>query len=370
MKAHSLLWLFMAILSFVACKGQQEPQGIPDDGFVVIGTTDSLLNNAQLSIMIDGNDDPIATIQVKDNAFLYEGNADKLTIFQVSRSLAQSDPAKQMFFAQEGDTVRIYLSSQMGASRVSGTTVNDDFQMTIDSAMCRNRRLEKEFAKYGDKPSEAQKREMKKLINEENKHLTEIYYKVAEKHIDNEFGFFITTIFEDFSDDQRMALIKKMPQAFQDRELIKEIVKAISTTGKKFPEYTIRDINGNFISLTNEIKKHDLTIIDFWASWCAPCMREMPNMVQLYELYKDKGLGIIGVSLDKDEESWKTAVADFNANWTQVSELNGWDCKLVRDLGFTAIPHTIIVDGEGTIIAQGLTSLNLEEFLQYRGLGE
>ena len=360
----------MAILSLVACK-EQEPAGIPDDGFVVIGTTDSLLNNAKLSIITDGSDEPIATIQVKDNAFRYEGNAGNLTIFQVCRSLAQSDPAKQMFFAQEGDTVRIYLSSQMGASRVSGTVVNDDFQMTVDSAMSINRYLEKEFAKYGDNPTEAQKKEIKRILKEKNGRLTEIYYKVAEKHIDNEFGFLIITDPSfDFTEDQRMALIKKMPQAFQEREIIKELEKAISSTGKKFPEYAIRDINGNFISLTNEIKKHDLTIIDFWASWCAPCMREMPHMVELYELYKNKGLGMIGVSLDKDEDSWKKAVADFNANWTQVSELNGWDCKLVKDLGFTAIPHTIIVDSEGIIVAQGLTGLNLEEFLQYRGLGE
>ena len=368
MKYHSLLWLLIVIMSLSACK-EQAVETISDDGFVVIGTTDSVLNNASLSILMDGTEEPVATMHVKDCKFWYEGNADKLTIYQVSRSLAQSDPAKQMFFAQNGDTVRIHLSSQMGLSRVTGTTVNDDFQMTIDSAMNRNRRLEKEFAKYGDNPSEAQKKEMKKLMTEENNRLTEIYYKVAEKHIDNEFGFFITTILEDFTDEQRLALIKKMPQPFRERDVIKDLEKAISSTGKKFPQYTIRNIDGSFISLTDEIKKNQLTIIDFWASWCAPCMQEMPHMVQLYRQYKEKGLGMIGVSLDKDEESWKRAVSDFDANWTQTSELNGWDCKLVKDLGFTAIPHTVIVDSEGTIIAQGLTGLKLEEFLQYRGLG-
>lgn len=365
----SLLGLLIAILTLAGCK-EQAPETISDDGFVVIGTTDSLLNNASLSVMMDGREEPVGTVHVKDCKFWYESDAENLTIYQVSRSMAQSDPAKQMFFAQNGDSVHIHLSSQMGLSRVSGTTVNDDFQMTIDSAMNRNKRLEKEFAKYGDNPSEAQKKEMKKLMKEENDRLAEIYYKVAEKHIDNEFGFFITTILEDFSDEQRMALIKKMPQHFRERDVIKDLEKAISSTGKKFPQYTIRDIDGSFISLTDEIKKHKLTIIDFWASWCAPCMQVMPHMVQLYGKYKDKGLGMIGVSLDKDEESWKRAVSDFNANWTQTSELNGWDCKLVKDLGFTAIPHTVIVDSEGTIVAQGLTGLKLEEFLQYMELDE
>ena len=141
MKFHSLLWLLLVLLSVVACK-EQESQVISDDGFVVIGTTDSLLNNASLSVMMDGREEPVGTIHVKDCKFWYESNAENLTIYQVSRSMAQSDPAKQMFFAQNGDSVHIHLSSQMGLSRVSGTTVNDDFQMTIDSAMNRNKRLE------------------------------------------------------------------------------------------------------------------------------------------------------------------------------------------------------------------------------------
>ena len=370
MKHHSLLWLLLAILSLAACK-EQETTGISEEGFVVIGTTDSVLNNALLSVMMDGKDEPIETMHVKDCKFWYEGYAEHLTIFQVSRSLVQSDPAKQMFFAQNGDTIHIHLSSELGMSHVSGTTVNNDFQMTIDSAMYLNQRLVKVFDQYGDNPSNAQKKEIEQIVEVEKNRLTALYYQVAEKHVDNEFGFFIITnpVF-DFTDEERMTLIKKMPQPFREREVIKEFEKAINSTGKKFPEYTMRDVNGSFVSLSNEIKKHDFTVIDFWASWCAPCMQEMPHMVQLYELYKNKGLGMIGVSLDKDEESWKRAVSDFNANWTQVSELNGWDCSLVNALGFTAIPHTVIVDNEGIIVAQGLTGLKLEDYLRYLGLGE
>ena len=286
------------------------------------------------------------------------------------RSKATSDPAQQMFFAQNGDTIHVHLSSELGMSRVSGTTVNNDFQMINDSAMSLNQRLVKEFDKYGNNLNKAQEAELQKIVDDEKSRLTSLIYKVAEKHVGNEFGYFIITQPFDFTDEQRMTLIQKMPQAFRNRELIKDVETAINSTGKKFPDYTIRDINGSTVSLLDEIHRHQVTIIDFWASNVTQCIQEMPHLVQLYELYKDKGLGIIGVSLDKDDESWKKAVSDFNANWLQVSELNGWDCKLVNELGFTAIPHTIIVDGEGTIVAQGLRGVELEEFLRYLTTGK
>lgn len=365
MKYHSLLWLILAILSLSACK-EQAPETL-EKGFLVVGTTDSLLNNAHISIMIDGKDEPIETIHIKDSKFWYNGHSDTLKIFMAYRSLAKSDPAQIMFFAQNGDTVHVHISPELGMSRVSGTTVNDDFQMINDSAMSLNQRLVKVFDKYGDKVSEA---ELQKIVKEEKDRLTNLIYKVAEKHVKDEFGYFIITQPFDFTDEQRMALIQKMPIAFRNRPLIKDVETAITSTGKKFPDYSIRDVNGSTVSLMDEIRRHQVTVIYFWASNISQCIQEMPHLVQLYELYKDKGLGMIGVSLDKDEESWKKAVSDFNANWPQVSELNGWDCKLVNDLGVTAIPHTIIVDSEGTIVAQGLTGLKLEEYLRYLGMGQ
>ncbi len=372
MRHLSLLWMIMAILSFSSCKKSAEPDplSLSDGSFVVIGTTDSIPDGTRLSIIADGQDKPLASVNVKDGQFQFNGSSKDLSIFMVYKSLAKSDPCQQMFFAKNGDTVRVHLSTQLGMSRVSGTVVNDDFQMISDSAQSHNQRLIKVFDQYGDNPSDAQKREIEKIVEEEKGHLTSLIYKVAEKHADNEFGYFIITQPFDFTDAQRMALIMKMPKEYRERELIKDLEKAISSTGKKFPDFTINDLNGTPISLSDVIKLNKYTLIDFWASWCAPCMQEMPHMVQLYEIYKDKGLGFIGISLDKDKDAWKKAVADFHADWTQVSELKDWNSKPVQELGITAIPHTIIVDNSGKIIAQGLTGVKLEEFIRYLELGE
>ena len=117
------------------------------------------------------------------------------------------------------------------------------------------------------------------------------------------------------------------------------------------------------IALSTEIKKHPITIIDFWASWCAPCMRAMPKMVELYNEFSPKGLGIIGVSYDKEFDKWQEAIKTNNMTWLQLSDLRGWDDVTVEKYDITSIPNTIILDKEGHILAKGLEIEGLRDFI-------
>ena len=114
------------------------------------------------------------------------------------------------------------------------------------------------------------------------------------------------------------------------------------------------DMNGNNVAVADEFAKHKVTIIDFWASWCGPCRQEMPSLVKTYDEYKDKGLGIIGVSLDEDKEQWIGAVSAMGMTWTQLSDLQGWHNSAAQMYGIQAIPFTIVVDNEGKVLAAGL----------------
>lgn len=129
----------------------------------------------------------------------------------------------------------------------------------------------------------------------------------------------------------------------------------------KIPAFSLPDINGNEIAIMDEIAKKDITIIDFWASWCGPCMREMPNIKALHEEYKE--LGIIGISLDEDETSWKNAISELSLTWTQLSDLQGWNNKAARLFEVSSIPYTIVVTKDGTIIATGLRGESLKSFI-------
>lgn len=125
----------------------------------------------------------------------------------------------------------------------------------------------------------------------------------------------------------------------------------------------IGDLDRNNVSIYDEIGKHQITIIDFWASWCPPCRAEAPNFVSLYNDYKEKGLGIVGISLDKDYSNWKSAIDELGLTWPHYSELRGWDNTLVKQYAINSIPSTIVVDANGKILAKGLRGKELRQLV-------
>lgn len=137
-----------------------------------------------------------------------------------------------------------------------------------------------------------------------------------------------------------------------------------STAGVIHIDFTMTDINGKEQSVAAEAARHRLTVIDFWASWCGPCRREMPTLVHLYNMYSGSGLGLIGISLDEDAEAWKAAVSQMNISWMQLSDLQGWDNAAAQEYGITSIPFTVIVDSKSNVIAAGLRGDDLAKFIE------
>ena len=119
------------------------------------------------------------------------------------------------------------------------------------------------------------------------------------------------------------------------------------------PNFALLDVNGKAVKLSDF--RGDLVLIDFWASWCGPCRQESPNMVKLYNTYKNKNFTILSVSLDEDPAKWKEAIQRDGLVWkTHVSDLRGWKSGMPQLYGFDGIPFTVLVNPEGKIIAKGL----------------
>lgn len=131
--------------------------------------------------------------------------------------------------------------------------------------------------------------------------------------------------------------------------------------GVKAPVFTQQNTEGADINLGNFVKGKKLVLIDFWASWCAPCRKENPNVVALYNEYKAKGFDILGVSLDSKEDDWLKAIADDQLTWTHVSDLGGWKNQVAQLYNVSAVPQTFLLDGNGVIIAKNLRGEELRE---------
>lgn len=108
--------------------------------------------------------------------------------------------------------------------------------------------------------------------------------------------------------------------------------------------------------------KGKVTIIDFWASWCKPCRIENPTYVRLYEQYHDKGLEIISVSLDRQNQKqrWIDAIAKDKLTWYNVSNLKFWNDPVAKLYNVSSIPATFIIDDKGIILAERLRGRGLE----------
>jgi len=134
-----------------------------------------------------------------------------------------------------------------------------------------------------------------------------------------------------------------------------------SWIGKKVPDLSMPDVNGKEVSIASFRGK--FVLIDFWASWCGPCRQENPNVVKAYNDFKNKNFTILGVSLDKDKPNWLKAIKDDQLTWTHISDLAYWNSKSVEVFNFDGIPFNLLIDPEGTVIAESLRGFDLSKKL-------
>lgn len=132
--------------------------------------------------------------------------------------------------------------------------------------------------------------------------------------------------------------------------------------GSPAPEINLPDANNKIVSLSSLRGKY--VLIDFWAGWCGPCRRENPNVVRLYNQFKNKGFEVFGVSLDSDRKLWLDAIQKDGLTWTQVSDLKYFDSAAAVDYGIQHIPFTVLIDPKGNIVATELRGEALEAKLK------
>ena len=161
----------------------------------------------------------------------------------------------------------------------------------------------------------------------------------------------IKNMFDPFSEE-----LKNSVKGKKISEQLSQLTK--TSVGSTAPDFEGPTPEGETLAL-NDVKGK-VTIIDFWAAWCKPCRVENPRVVEMYNKYREKGLSIVGVSLDRSGDDWKKAIADDGLTWNHVSHLQYWQDPIARMYNIRAIPATFILDQEGKIVARDLRGPDLE----------
>lgn len=157
-----------------------------------------------------------------------------------------------------------------------------------------------------------------------------------------------------------------LSESFRNSARGKEIAKRLeilkrSRLGGTIPDFEQNDPDGKSVRFADFKGKY--IFIDFWASWCAPCREENPNVLSAYNKFKNKNFTVIGVSLDSDRDKWKQAIKEDNMPWAMVSDLKGMNNEISSYFGINGVPSTLLIDPAGKIIAKDLRGEALHQKL-------
>ena len=187
----------------------------------------------------------------------------------------------------------------------------------------------------------------------------------TEKNIGTSIALFGTVL--RWTGDDEVTRLEKLVNDFKSARPNLKMTKVMEdkvarykkvAIGAKAPSISENDSSGVAINLYDA--KGKVTLIDFWASWCGPCLRQVPDLLDAYNNYHEKGFEIFGVSVDSKEEKWKACIKKYEMPWPNVSNLKGWGSEAAASYNATFIPFNVLLDEEGNIIAKNLHSKELQ----------
>lgn len=337
---------------FAACQ--------PGNTYKVAGTIEGLNDGDTVYIqkMDDSKLVPVDSVVVANGQFEFTGIADSTELCYITYK-NNGRPAGSTFFLEKGN-INVKMSAD-GKKEVTGTPTNDiwyAYSQQVDSMYSEMREI---YAAAQDTTLTDEERKAKMdLLDLKEQASMDYAIETMKTNIGNPVGIMLLRQNYAYMESEKLdAVLEMVPEKYQGNETVVKIKKEIevmkkTAVGQPFTDFEMQTPEGETVKLSDFIGKNKVTLLDFWASWCGPCRAEMPNVVKAYKEYKDKGFGVVGVSLDNNAEAWKKAIADLNITWPQMSDLKGWACEGAKLYAVHGIPATFMINQEGIIVAKNV----------------
>ena len=330
------------------------------DGFVIRGKIQGK-DNGTITLLknVDGRMVTEDSTKITNGTFELKGKTD-LPEFRVL-TLEGRQPAAQ-FFAENG-TIYIKINTDsLNKAQIKGSKSNDEFSMitremlniTRETGLLQQRYMQAQ--QKNDETGMSQVRADYEAMLQNQKVYVRNFIREHRKSTVSPLVA-LMQFSQEINTHDIDTLVKFLDPSIQSSIYVTELKKLAdkirpTEIGAVAPDFTLNTPEGTPLALSSLRGK--IVLLDFWASWCAPCRQENPNVVALYNKYKDKGFDILGVSLDKEKASWVKAIADDKLTWHHVSDLKYWSSDVAVKYGVQAIPSTLLLDKDGKILARDL----------------
>lgn len=355
--------LFMgAVLLASSCKEDNK------NTFTVQGVVQGM-GDGVVYIIPSGDKPTIDTIAVKQNHFTYTGTVSEPTVYMINFG---SDQKPAFFFADKGQVDIQYTLNNPESILIKGGKEQDVYNEYVALGKPIFNKMDSlgRIAQANEN-DQALLQQLQEAFFGLDVELKKQQFSFLTAHKTNVAAAFIGMNYlsekMDKTIDDVQGVYKLLDPAVQQTyygKKIADIIKQMTSTavGAIAPDFTLPTPDGKNISLS--AYKGKWVLVDFWASWCGPCRGENPTVVAAYNAFHGQGFEILGVSLDEQKDKWLDAIAKDGLQWTQVSDLQGWQSTVAALYGVQSIPSNFLISPDGKIVAKNLRGEELSSTLQ------
>ena len=351
------------ILFISACQnGDRKKTAGGGSHYAIIGKITGL-DSGWIFLSHDESQDRVDSARIDRGYFTFAGSTDTAESCSLKIEHAGKTSYPGNFFLDKGKTAMLIYIDSPKLNKINGTPAQDEYnsfnQGLSEAVDARFAVLEKAFGEARTRSDKSAMDTIEKKMEAVDSVQKGIVERYAAEHPASLLSAY--EVYNNFSYNPDPSSLGKMyngldplvKSSYFGRKLDTTLQKAIATDiGKTAPVFSLPDMSGKPVSLSSLRGK--VTLVDFWASWCGPCRRENPAVLQAYNNYHAKGFDILGVSCDVSKADWQAAVKKDGLVWTQVCDLSGWKTVPYGLYGIIGIPMNFLLDKDGKIIAKGL----------------